>query len=157
MYVQSTTAINLQRIRELILHKSVWAYSIALDSATNRGDAYVDVRVRVCVGGSIQNFHILAIPIDESHTGAVIFNMISQVLHAVLGPQWCKKIVSEATDGAANMTERHQSVVTRLECVSLPGFYRIWCAAHQLDLVVQHIMSTVLKAPFHDPLVALIG
>lgn len=39
----------------------------------------------------------------------------------------------------------------------LPGFYRIWYTARQLDIVVQHIMSTMLNHLFLYPLVALIG
>lgn len=157
LYVQAVTAINLQQIRNLMNDKRCWAYSIAMDSATNRGDSFVDVRARIHVGTKIENIHLLAIPLTESHTGAVMFQVVQDLLCGVLGIHWWKKLLSVATDGAANMTGRYQGVVTRFEQLALPGFFRIWCAAHQLDLAVQFVMSRVIKDSFRDPLVGLIG
>lgn len=157
MHVQSTTAINLQRKKEQVEHKSVRAYPIALDSAMNSMEVYIDVRIRVCVGDTIENFHLTATPATESHTGAVIFYMVSRVLRGALGSFWQVKILFVAIESAANMTGRFQGALTRFKPVCLPGLYCIWCAAHLLDLIVQHLMSVVLEETFRDPLVSLIG
>jgi hypothetical protein len=35
------------------------------------------------------------------------------------------------------MTGHNQGVITRILRVAKPGFMRVWCAAHQLDLCMQ--------------------
>ena len=40
------------------------------------------------------------------------------------------------------MTGNQRGVVTRLEHLALPGFHKVWCALHQLDL---HVQSCVIK------------
>lgn len=62
MSVRSAAAISPQRISELVLPKHVWAYSIALDSETNRSDVYVHVRFDLCIQDTIKNFHLRPIP-----------------------------------------------------------------------------------------------
>jgi hypothetical protein len=55
-----------------------------------------------------------------------------------------------ASDGARNMTGRAAGVVTRLQR-SMHGqcpMLRIWCGAHQLDLVMEHIMTKVVNDRF---------
>lgn len=79
-------ALDLQYIRDLALQNCVWLYSTTFDSATNRGYAYIDVRLLEFVADSNKNFHLLAIPITRSPTYAVIFDMVSRVLQGVLGP-----------------------------------------------------------------------
>jgi hypothetical protein len=32
------------------------------------------------------------------------------------------------------MAGRHQGVITRIHRVAKPGFMRVWCGAHQLDV-----------------------
>lgn len=156
-YVQATIAVNLQNIRQMLLDSQVWAYSIAFDAGTNREDSYLDVRLRLCLGAKLSNVHLLAIPMHASHTGELMFNLICQILKALLGPVWDKKLLSVATDGAKNMTGRVQGAVTRFGNVCLPGFFRVWCANHQLDLIVQSVMTTVLQDSFKAPLLAIIS
>lgn len=156
-YVQASIAVNLQHIRKLVLDSRTWAYSIAFDTATNRENAYLDVRMRLCLGSSITNVHLLAIPIHESHTGEHIFNLTSNLLHSLLGQQWHRKLLSAATYGASNMTGRIQGAVRRFSNVALPGFFRVWCANHQLDLAIQGVMETVLQHSFRTPLLSVIS
>lgn len=61
-FVQATTATNLKHIRRLILDKRYCDYSIAFAAETNREDSYLDVIVRIAVSNSVQNFHVLSIP-----------------------------------------------------------------------------------------------
>ena len=79
----------------------------------------------------------------ESHTGENIFLLISKFLDAIC-PNWKKKMISVSKDGASNMHGRHQGAITRLNEVCSEGFYQIWCGAHQLVLVVQANVRTVV-------------
>ena len=60
-------------------------------------------------------------------------------------------------DGASNMTGRIRGAVKNLQSGCIPGFIRIWCAAHQLDLVVQEIIIGAMKKDFRDLLLKLIS
>lgn len=51
-FIKAIIAINMQHIRQLVCNIRFWAYSIAFDVATNRGDAYLDVRLRALLGDS---------------------------------------------------------------------------------------------------------
>ena len=57
-------------------------------------------------------------------------------------------MISVSMHGASNMHGRHQGAVMRLNKVCSNGFYRIWCGAHQHDLVVQAIFVQVLKISY---------
>jgi hypothetical protein len=83
------------------------------------------------------------------HTGEVMFHMVVSFLH-ILRPGWKVHLLGVSSDGAHNMIGRVSGVVTRLsnamhnEC----PLTRVWCGAHQLDLVMEHIMDTIVKENF---------
>ena len=81
------------------------------------------------------------------NTGATMFNMVSRVLDGI-HPKWKEKLIGITTDGASNMTGCTQGVVTRLENEAFPGLYRIWCGAHQLDLIIKNSLKTLLSKNF---------
>jgi hypothetical protein len=54
-----------------------------------------------------------------------------------LFPDWRETITGASSDGEKKMTGRHQGVITRIHRVANPGFMRVWCGAHQLDLYMQ--------------------
>lgn len=66
--VQAVVAIKLQKLHVFLSDKRVWCFSVSFDAGTNHGDSIVDVWVRLCVRGLIKNFHLRAIPVQESHT-----------------------------------------------------------------------------------------
>ena len=68
---QIVCAANLQHLKDLCVN--VWAFSIGLDAGNNAGSLYLNVRIRFYLNGTINNFHILAIPMRERHTGAYPF------------------------------------------------------------------------------------
>lgn len=86
-----------------------------------------------------------------------MFDKITRLLSELFGEVLHTKKNLAACTGAPNMTGRYQSALTRFENICMPGIYRIWCAAHQIDLVIQSLMSDVIKQEFRDPRVALIG
>lgn len=104
--VQSAIAINLQHIRILVTDRRCWAFLLAFDGATNRTDSSIDVRIRLCIRGSISNFRLLAIPMYESHTGQAMFNVVTDLMDGVFGTFWRNKLLSVASDGANSMTGR---------------------------------------------------
>jgi hypothetical protein len=82
--------------------------------------------------------------------------IVEKVMLEVGGECWRENLVGIATEGARNMTGRHSWEVTRLAEGTLPGFYRIWCAAHQLDLVIQSVISSLCEDTFFETLTGLI-
>lgn len=87
----------------------------------------MDVGARICIDGTIENLHILAVPIHDKHTGDTMFKMVA-ALSDELCPSWETKInLSASTDGARNMTGRFAGAAIWLEQVALRGFVRIWC------------------------------
>jgi hypothetical protein len=75
----------------------------------------------------------------------------------ICGCEWKGKLIGIATDGARKMNGRHSGAVTRLAIGTLPIFYRIWCTAHQLDLVVQEVMSCLCEDTFYGTLTSCIS
>jgi len=51
--------------------------------------------------------------------------------------KWCAKLIGVSTDGENTMTGRHADVVTRLVDCADNDVLRIWCAPHQIDIVVK--------------------
>lgn len=157
MFARVGCAINLQRISDVL--KQSWAFSIAIDSATHQSTSYLDLRFRVYSRSSrdIYNLHGCALPLHDRHTGEVMHDMIEKFL-SVVCPHWKIALLGVASDGARNMTGRAAGVVTRLQrsmhekCPMI----RIWCGAHQLDLVMEHIMTTVVNDSFFSVMLKFI-
>jgi hypothetical protein len=76
--------------------------------------SYLDVRIRVCLNGKIENFHLVALPLHDSHTAQDMIDVLVSFLTALL-IDWMKKVVGLTTDGARSMTGRIQGLVTRIE------------------------------------------
>ncbi|OAE33006.1 hypothetical protein AXG93_1913s1070 [Marchantia polymorpha subsp. ruderalis] len=80
----------------------------------------------------------------------VVFTMVSKFL-TVLCPDWTNRLLGLTTDGARNVTGRITgAIVTRLADVMDKDcpFIRIWCEAHQLDLIMEEVMNNVIKERF---------
>jgi hypothetical protein len=130
-YARFICAMNLQCIAELL--RQCWAFSVALDTATHMETSYCDVRIRICHKSTVHDFHLLSILVHERHTGETIFNTIAKAMDALF-PDWRETITGASSDGEKMMIGRHQGVITRKHRVAKPGFMRVWCGAHQLDL-----------------------
>ena len=130
-----------------LLFQKLWAFSIAIDIGNKSGVDYLDTRIRCVIDCKLFNLHLMAIPLYAQHTAENMFNAVKRVLDS-LHPQWAKKMIGVTTDGAANMIGCHSGLVTRLENIAWPGLYRIWCGAHQLDLVIKHSITPLLGEKF---------
>jgi hypothetical protein len=138
-------AINLQYLKEIFT--KLWAFSIAIDAGNNAGTAYLDLRMRCFFAEKLCNFHLLAIPMRERHTGEYQYDLIVRALD-VLAPNWRHQLIGISSDGASAMTGCLQGTVTRLQQETHHQIFRIWCGAHQLDLVVKKAFNKLCDEEF---------
>jgi hypothetical protein len=115
-------------------------------SAQIHGVAYFSIRIRVpSVEGTktiLNNLHLVAPPLQGSHTGRTLFNLTAEVMDA-LDPQWKKKLLGITSDGAANMTGRFSGWQKLLQNACKPPFYRVHCGPHCLNLVNSRAISAL--------------
>ena len=90
------------------------------------------------------------------HTGEQIYLHAKKILD-ILCPEWQSIMLSITTDGEKKMTGHIQGVATRFEQAALPGFFRIWCGLHQLDLVLQQFYTELMDNSFYGILTNLIS
>lgn len=154
-YTRIVCAHSLQKLSDVM--QNVWAFSLALDGSTHQGMSYLDVRIRFHWKGKLLNFHLMAIPLFERHTGVNMFVALRRFLVAVFTESWSQKCISVSSDGARNMSGSVQGLVTRILNECPPGIIRIWCGLHQLDLIMQRVFKPALDTEFYSTLVALIG
>ena len=155
-YARLVCALNLQKLSDILRRDSTWAFALANDASTHYGKSYFDNRVRFHLDGIIHNYHVLAIPIFDRHTGENMFNLISRLLD-IICPDWRTKLIAVGSDGANSMTGRLQGVVTRLEEAAMFKIYRTWCGLHQLDLAMYYAYDEVWTGKFLDDMHRFIG
>ena len=154
-YARILVAISLQSIKDL-LAKS-WCYSVAFERSTNQRISYLDIRIRVYHQGEIRNLHVVALPMLDNNTEDYMYELFEN-LFDTLDLSWKDKLVGLTTYAAASMTESHIAMVTTIQNkTSSDGFYRIWCALHQLDIVVQKYVTEYFNDDFYGELTGLIG
>jgi hypothetical protein len=132
-YVRMGVTINLQHISDILSSPRIWSYTLAADSSTHRSVSYLDIRIRVCPNGSLENLYLIAVPFYDHHTAENIVTMICHILDALYA-RWRSKIIAFNTNGENTMTGQHAGVVTRIDHECETKLMRIWCAPHQIDL-----------------------
>jgi hypothetical protein len=147
-------AINLQSLKELL--KDCWAFSIGLDGGNNAGSAYLDIRMRCYYKDNLHNFHLLAIPMRERHTGQYQFDLVVTALD-VFAPNWRYQLIGVTSDGASTMTGCIQGTCTRLARECHTTLFRIWCGAHQLDLVMKKAFGRLCNDRFLNVVTGVTG
>ena len=118
-----------------------WIFSLAMDMSTHMSTSYLDIRIRFFYGSTIHNFHLVAVPLFICQSGKQIYLHAMRMLD-ILFPEWKSIMLSITTDGEKKITGHIQGVSTRFEQAVLPGYSRIWCGLHQLDLVLQQFYTT---------------
>lgn len=118
------------------------------------GDLHLDLRIRFShvVGydgeAEIQHvFHLLAISLFSLvHTEQTYADFVIKMLDA-LCLDWRMKLIGSSTDEVGNMTGHTSGFSTLLLNQSLcsDAFYRIWCLAHQLDLVIKGSIDVMVE------------
>lgn len=102
--------------------------------------------------------HVLALHIHVQHTRCVqaMFDIVPSLSNVFCSSSKAK-FLSVSADGERNMTGRYTGAVTKLEDLALPGFFRTWCVARQLELVIQFCVQQVLTSGFYSVPTGLIG
>ncbi len=134
-YVRIMVSSTLQQIADCLDDKSVWAMSMASDGSTHRGQSFFNLRIRICFRGRLLNLHLVAIPMFDRHTGN-IFNMLVKFFDALYG-KWRAKLIGMSSDGENTMTGHHTDLITRMITCAENPVLRIWCALHQINLVIK--------------------
>lgn len=147
-------AINYQHLYKIL--NNVVAFSIAFDGGNKCETHYLAVRVRFTIGNKLHNFHVVAIPMRDVHTGENMAELITGFLE-VLCPSWKIKLIGISSDGASSMTGRISGCVTRIHRNCVGPCYRVWCGAHQLDLVIQKVFKKLLSEEFVGQVMAVTG
>ena len=153
-YVRVVYAVAFQNISQFL--SKAWAFAIEAGGSDCQTASYIDVRVRPYSIGRFLNYYLIAIPFSGSYTGSEMFDVIETVLNA-LCENWKSKIIACSTDGAENMTGRISGLFTRIANVALSGLFRIRCALHQIDLVMQNIFRKVVNSQFYPALTVMIS
>ncbi|ETP14719.1 hypothetical protein F441_10359 [Phytophthora nicotianae CJ01A1] len=108
-------------------------------------DQVLDQYTRVQVAVTLEQItHILG---DESvgrcsllemaaRTVGTHFSTSAKILGALYS-NWRAKLIGMASDGENTMTGRHTGVATRIVACAENKVLRIWCAPHQIDIVVK--------------------
>ena len=74
-----------------------------------------------------------------------------------LEPSWNNKLIGASSDGARNMAGSVSGVITRIQRECLPGFSRVWCLLHQLDIPLQDAYLQLSGGEWYATLVAMIS
>ncbi len=82
-YVRVGVAINLQHISNILSFPHVWSFVFAIDSSTHRYVLYLDIQIRVCPNGSLENLHLIVMPFYNRHTTENTTTMICCILDAL--------------------------------------------------------------------------
>ena len=127
-----------------------------MDMSTHMSASYLDTPIHFFYRGTIHSFQLVAVPLFTCHTGEHIYLYTKKILD-ILCPEWQSIMLSITTDGEKKMTGHIQGVATRFEQAALPGFFRIWCGLHQLDLVLQQFYTELMDKSFYGILTNLIS
>ena len=124
---------SLELISNLLM--KCWTFSLAMDMSTHMSTSYLDLWIWFFYVSTIHNFHLVAVPLFNCHSGEQIYLHAKKVLD-ILCPEWQSIMLSITADGEKKMTGHIQGVATWFEQAALPGFFRIWSGLHQLDPVL---------------------
>jgi hypothetical protein len=133
--VCNNVGTNLQVLLDVLNHHDVWEFSLASDESTHQGVSFFDVRIRICVGGRLFNIHLVVVPFYDRHSVVNIYKMICKLLDQLCS-SWRHKLLLVSTDGENTMTGWKGRFVTLMDKESAKEVLRVWCPAHQMDLVI---------------------
>ncbi len=141
-YTHVLVIVALQQIASILDDESVWAMLLASNGSAHRGQLFFDLHVRVCYHSELVNLHLVMMPMFECHSTVNIFNLIAKFMDAMY-IKWCAKLIGVSTDGENNMTGHHVGIVIRLIDCADDDVLRIWCALHQIDIVVKAVAEGI--------------
>jgi hypothetical protein len=145
-------------ISKILSQPYLFAFSIAGDGSTHYESSYFNIRIRVGINGVLHNLHLVIVSFYGRHIAVNILALIVKILD-VLFPMWRDKLISVSSDGENTMIGRHGGLVTLLEKEATNNILRVWCAPHQMDIVIKKVTKAMMDDLFykiaHDFLVHL--
>lgn len=102
-YVKAVALLSLQRMSNMLCHPDYWGCSVTFDEAAFLSNSCIYIPVRFYANGKIRNYHVLAIPMHEQHTGQIMIYIISKLLSSLCGDTWNHKLPGISNDGSKNM------------------------------------------------------
>jgi hypothetical protein len=82
------------------------------------------------------------------HTAVNILALIVKILD-VLFPKWHDKLILVSNDSKNTMTSCNSGLVTLLEKEATNNILRVWCALHQMDIVIKKVMKAMMDGLFY--------
>lgn len=155
-FVRMATAMNLQVLATIL--ERTWAFSLVLDgsSSNNSEPSSVMVRVRVALGTSLRDVHVLALPATERHVRIDIYATLAKLLTAVY-EGYERKLVGIVTLGPPRVTARLADVVAQLHASTSDGCYCIWSGAQHVARVVERVLEQLFDEASVRRMSALVG
>ena len=117
-------------------------FSLAFHASTHHDQSFFDVRVRVCYKGTISNIHMIGLRMFDRQKTEIIYNMLVEFIDAIY-PYWRVKLHNASKDGENTMTGRHAGLVTRIARCAELNVLRVWCALHQIDIIVKSATESI--------------
>jgi len=118
--------------------------SLAGDGSTHCGQSFFDLRVYICFCGRLLNLHLDAIPMFDHHTAGNIFNMLVMFFDVLYG-KWHAKLIGMSSNAENTMIGYHTSLVIHMIVCADNPVLRIWCALHQIDLVIKSVAEELAE------------
>lgn len=130
-----------------------WTFSVTMDVSTHLSMSHLYIRIPL---HSLNHGIINAFSLFNQHSSLVIFKTASKALD-VLFSAWHDTILAILIDAKKKMTGQLSGVTIRFQQVVKSGFIRVWCGAHQLDIVLQKFYSAFGDEEFCKQLTGLIS
>jgi hypothetical protein len=72
----------------------------------------------------------------------ILYNLLYKFLDA-LYPDWHVKLLNASSDNENTMIGHHAGLVTRITRCAEFNVLRVWCAPHQIDIIVKSLVEGI--------------
>ncbi|KAH9564271.1 hypothetical protein CY35_04G016800 [Sphagnum magellanicum] len=141
-YVRILVAHALQVFSNIMASDDLWAFALSFDGSQHRGTMFFDVHICVGVNDVLYNLHLIAMPYFDHHTAANQEAILIQLLDALF-TGWTRKLIGVTTDGEKTNMDHRNDVQVHMVRRAEFKVIQIWCAPHQLDLVIHVVVDEV--------------
>jgi hypothetical protein len=100
------------------------------------------------VNDVLHNLHLVIVPFYGHHIAVNILALIVKI-QDVSFPMWRDKLISMSSNGKNTMTGHHAGFVTLFEKEATNNILHVWCAPHQMDIVIKKVMKAMMDGLFY--------
>ncbi|OWZ22405.1 hypothetical protein PHMEG_0002894 [Phytophthora megakarya] len=150
-------AVNLQRLKDVLKGRSVWAFALALEYVKCAGSPFLDVRVRFEYEGDIRSVHLIGIVINDGEISGESADLVVRYLD-VIAPNWKIKLIgiSCSNEGGTRVCGGMQGILNRLAIECEAPIFGDCTLAIKLNHLMCEACRTVFTDDFMDTLMTLI-